>query len=536
MEFDTIKKNSIILLTAMVLAAGLPARQLSNANKQGIYVRSIESALRLREDQIDLGIATLIISEQWSDDVLGRHYQRRLDEMANEILDLLEQKNSPINYHAIAVINDYLYNRMNFTTVKEADDPYDLFLHSVMDRRRGYCLSLSVLYLAMAERIGLPLYGVVVPGHFFVRYDDGTVRFNIETTNKGGTAPDSHYIDEFNVPQDRDTVYLKNLNKRQVLGCFFNNLGNSYIQVDNIPQAQISLEWAVDINPTLAESHTNLGNVYMRLERFNDALNEYHRAVSILPEEPKVRNNLGTVYLQKKRLQPAIEHFQIAIDHDPNFIDAYKNLARAYTQKQFYTKATITLQKALRIEPQNASLWYEMGNIHLDQQYAEKAIGFFQNAVAYDRHFPEAYFSLGLCYNLQDNSGKEIESYHKALAIKPDLVAARVNLGNAYFRLKSYEEAIRQYKQALTEQPEDATIAYNIGAAYSNLGSHETALQWYLDAVEYDPGMPDAHNGLAGVYYHQEEYRKAFEHLKRARELGADIDETLWSTLQKKNQ
>ena len=67
---------------------------------------------------------------------------------------------------AIPVINDYLFNELSFKTIDKATDPYDLFLHSVMDRRQGYCLSLSVLYLSIGERLGLPLYGVVVPGHF----------------------------------------------------------------------------------------------------------------------------------------------------------------------------------------------------------------------------------------------------------------------------------------------------------------------------------------------------------------------------------
>ncbi|MHC4759552.1 MAG: transglutaminase family protein, partial [Planctomycetota bacterium] len=36
-----------------------------------------------------------------------------------------------------------------------------MFLHTVMDKKQGYCLSLSILYLSIGERLGLPLYGVV---------------------------------------------------------------------------------------------------------------------------------------------------------------------------------------------------------------------------------------------------------------------------------------------------------------------------------------------------------------------------------------
>jgi len=223
---------------------------LANEDKAGLYARSIERVLRLDETEVDLATAVLIISEQWNDNVYGRRYLAKLDDMAFEIRDRLKADELKANYKAIAVINEYLFDTERFQSVAEAKDPNDLFLHSVMDRKRGYCLSLSILYLSLAERLGLPLYGVVVPGHFFVRYDDGRVRFNIETTSKGGTADDEHYIKKFKVPKgDSDSIYMANLNKMQTLGCFFNNLGNSYSEIGDTEQALVALETAVEINP-----------------------------------------------------------------------------------------------------------------------------------------------------------------------------------------------------------------------------------------------------------------------------------------------
>ena len=112
-------------------------------------------------------------------------------------------------------------------------------------------MGLSVLYLSITERLGLPVYGVVVPGHFFVRYDDGEHQFNIETTSKGGSANDEHYITKFNPPNNPRTLYMKNLTKKQTLGCFFNNLGNSYMDVGDTDKAFEVLLRAVQINPLL---------------------------------------------------------------------------------------------------------------------------------------------------------------------------------------------------------------------------------------------------------------------------------------------
>ena len=63
---------------------------LANANLSGLYVNSIEQVLRLPPDQIDVGIAALIVSEAWSDMVAGRRYQQQLDDMAMEIRSRLK--------------------------------------------------------------------------------------------------------------------------------------------------------------------------------------------------------------------------------------------------------------------------------------------------------------------------------------------------------------------------------------------------------------------------------------------------------------
>ena len=136
----------ILIFSPMVFARrGEP---LANDRKPGLYARSIEQVLRLRENEVDLATAALIVSEYWSDMVYGRRYLETLDDMALEIRERLRRRRLKTDYHAIPVINEYLFSELGFKSISEASNPHDLFLHTVLDKKAGYCLSLSILYLS----------------------------------------------------------------------------------------------------------------------------------------------------------------------------------------------------------------------------------------------------------------------------------------------------------------------------------------------------------------------------------------------------
>ncbi|MDD5327819.1 MAG: tetratricopeptide repeat protein [Phycisphaerae bacterium] len=525
----------LIIICILSFTAWVPfcrAEPLANEGRDGLYARSIEQVLRLDAEEVDLATAVLIVSEQWSDMVEGRRYLAELDDMALEIRSRLEEKGLQTSYKAIAVINEYLFDELGFEAVLDANDPNDLFLHTVMDKKRGYCLSLSILYLSLGERLGLPLYGVVVPGHFFVRYDDGQVRFNIETTSKGGYADDEHYTTKFKVPKDSSGIYMVSLNKIQTLGCFFNNLGSSYNAVGDTGQAMLALERAVEINPLLAESRINLGNIYLKKDKINDAIREYEEALEIDSGNAKIYNNLGNAYTQKGRLYDAILQYTQSIELDPNFTDAYKNLASIYYKQEKFGQAVSELKQAVMLDPQDPNLYKQLGDVYSRMGEYGKAILQYTKAIETKSNFAEAYYGLALCYNKLNLTDDEIQTYEKALAVKPDMVAALVSLGNVYFKKQDYNTAIEQYEKAARIMPEDASIHYNLGAAYSNDGQYVQAVAEYRRAVEINPEMGDAHNGLAFAFYRLEKYGLALRHIKIAEQLGAEISSELLAAIE----
>jgi len=528
------KKIFVVIICVLIFTPAVLGRRqepLANANKTGLYSRSIEQVLRLREDDVDLATAALIVSERWSDMVYGRRYLSTLDDMA---LEIRERLRSAATYRAIPVINAYLFDELGFNSISEASDPNDLFLHTVLDKKGGYCLSLSILYLSLAERLGIPLYGVVVPGHFFVRYDDGRVRFNIETTSKGGSAPDEHYIEKFNVPVSYNSIYMKNLNKIQTLGCFFNNLGNSYNDVGNIDSALLALERAVQINPTLSESRTNLGSIYLKKGHVVDAINQYREALKINPNDAKTRNNLGNAYMERDWLNYAVSEYHRSIRLEPDFADAYKNLAIAYCKQERFQQAISQLRRAIALEPKDADCYTQLAGVYDQVGNYRQAISQYKIALQINPSLAEAYYGLGLCYNKQKQVDDEISAYKMALALKPDMFGALVALGNAYFGQKKYGSAIEQYNKAVLINPDEAMIHYNLGAAYSNNENYEQAVDEYLRAVEIDPKIGDAHYGLAFGFYQLKKYDLAWKHIQIAEKLGVEVSKDQRNAIRRK--
>jgi tetratricopeptide (TPR) repeat protein len=525
---------SIAIFLVLSPSASFAQRtRLANAGKTGLRVTSLEQVLRLSEDQIDLATATLIASEYWSDMVAGRRYLEQLDAMALEIQDRLRRQRVPLTSRAIPIINHYLFEELGFTTIAHANDPEDLFLHSVLDRRQGYCLSLSILYLSIAERLGLELHGVVVPGHFFVRYDSDRIRYNIETTSNGASPPDEHYATKFNVPEgSRNSIYMRNLNKRQTLGCFFNNLGNVYSEIGDMDTAMQALERAVAINPTLSESRANLGNIYLQKGRAGEAIQHYRVALDLNPGDPKTYNNLGNAYMVTKEINAAASAYRQAMKLDPNFVDAYRNMALLFIRQEQYGQALAQLNRALVLDNQNVQIHNQLGELYFRMNEHEKGLQQFRKALALKPDSAEAHYGLGICHGALGRTGEEIQAYTQALLLRPAMLPALLGLGMAYFNQGNYDLAVHYYRQAVAAKPNDPAILFNLGSAHLKREDFDLAVKAYQQVVKLDPQTGDAHHALAYGFYMLGNYDQAWSHANTAKRLGVKIPDDLVATIQ----
>lgn len=111
-------------------------------------------------------------------------YKALLDEYANAIQEkmLLELSAE----EKLNAFNDHLFNELGFTgNVVSYYEPENSYLNRVLDRRTGNPINLTLVYILIARRIGMPIIGIGMPGHFICRYQTSSDEIYIDPFNRG---------------------------------------------------------------------------------------------------------------------------------------------------------------------------------------------------------------------------------------------------------------------------------------------------------------------------------------------------------------
>lgn len=88
----------------------------------------------------------------------------------------------------VRLLNDLLYTKYHFSTnAKNFHAPHNSMLNEVLEKKKGNPISLAVIYLLIAQRMRLPIYGVNLPKLFVLICQAPNDTFYINTNNRGLT-------------------------------------------------------------------------------------------------------------------------------------------------------------------------------------------------------------------------------------------------------------------------------------------------------------------------------------------------------------
>ncbi len=429
------------------------------ASSNPLFVGNIETRLlKIQEDdntQPDLLETLLMVSKHWKPSLDLAPLKEEIQIIIRSAKHKLSGLDRPEDI--IRIIRTVIHDEAGYRYTDQVDErgvpinPEELFLHGLLHTHKGYCMNLSLLYLILGQKLGLPFYGVALPNHFFVRYERDAVKVNIETTERGVSYPDSFYLQRFGTLAKAKTPYfMKNLNTRQTLGAYFSNVGMVYYKNQKPERAIFYLGISTAINSESIDAQNNLANIYSELKKPQQAIKHYNLALKADSGNISTLFNLGLVLQESGKATQAINAFLQVVQIDPGFSSAHRMLANLYLQDNRLISALLHLKLLVRIQPMNL-----------------------QN-----------HLNIASTYRRMGHQKLAIETLKSVQTQFPGHTEIHEGLAEAFYRMKDFHQSIVQYRFLIDQDQKNLRNYIQLGWTYYRLHDLPMASAWTLRGMK----------------------------------------------------
>lgn len=387
----TLSLNQEDLFAIQHLAESLPNRKL-----KGHFAQSEEEVLKLAPEDVDLSRGLLLAQLEEDKELKEKlaAYEALIDLMALQIAARFPSKPTP--QQKIREINRFIFQEMGYRfpphSVYAKDIDLYTYLPSVIDSRRGVCLGVSILYLALSQRLDLPLEAITPPGHIYVRYRSPEGIRNIETTARGIHVDCEEYL-------GIETTELPLRNMKEVIGLAYYNEASVHWQNENYEKALLCYHKAEKYLPQDPLLMELMGFNYLfigELEKGKSLIEKAHE--NGIPCDQIAQGSVGEDYLLGKIDAEGIRTIFLHVDENrdsllnkkvklqkllqtwPNFRAGYFHLAIVFLQLHRMGDALSTLQQYAAIEPDDPSAHYLLSELSAERFHYPNAWKYLKQA------------------------------------------------------------------------------------------------------------------------------------------------------------
>ena len=270
-----------------------------------VYIHPAAARERFRElaqlsdEALDLGEASLVVAlEEYPALSIGR-YLNRIDQWGDAVRGRV--LGSTDVERIVEEVNRLLFEEEGFHG-EAADyyDPRNAFLNEVLDRHAGLPLALSILYIEVSRRAGLPVCGVSLPGRFLVKvsgpwgdllidpYDSGRVLSTIEC---------QEIMDQvFGGAVKLREHHLRSFRKREILARLLAHLKATHLARHNLTAAIAAIDRLLILDGHDPYELRDRGMMAMELHRYQEAIRDlqcYLEAMPSADDGPSIREHIG---------------------------------------------------------------------------------------------------------------------------------------------------------------------------------------------------------------------------------------------------
>ena len=238
------------------------------------------------ERDFDLARAALLVAQLEYPQLVAEPYLVRIDGLAEEVRDGLAGELAPPVI--LSEVSRVLYERHGIRGNRDHYyDPRNSFLNDVLDRGLGIPLTLGILFLEVAWRVGLELEGVQFPGHFLLRHRGEAVNLLIDPYHQGAVRFEDQAQEVLDqqyggMVRLRD-VHLNRASKREMVVRLLTNLKGIYQKTRDHGRALGVVEHLLVVHPTSAVEIRDRGVLLAKLGRREEAVAQLESYLNFAP-------------------------------------------------------------------------------------------------------------------------------------------------------------------------------------------------------------------------------------------------------------
>jgi regulator of sirC expression with transglutaminase-like and TPR domain len=259
----------------------VPYDEATRASTQARFARIVATP----EADLDLALGALVIASDGRPEVTSEPTLAILDSLAERVRLRVDLGDSP--EVMVERLHDVLYRETRFRspTAAEFHDPRNSLLDLVAWRRIGLPISLAIVELEVAGRIGLPMHGIGLPGHFIVGTRDGTL-LDPAADGRRLRPDDCQALIRRAVGEGVlfHAGMLRPASKREILTRVLRNLRSAHLAARDWPSALGAVELLAVVEPLDPEHGRDRGLLLGRMGRFGDALTALKRYLDERPD------------------------------------------------------------------------------------------------------------------------------------------------------------------------------------------------------------------------------------------------------------
>lgn len=244
-------------------------------------MKYLEQILGEENAQVRLDRAALELATIEFPDLDPAPWLVKLDSLASQLGDRIRNFNDGRCF--VEAAQDYLFGELGFHgNEQDYFNPRNSCLNEVMAQRTGIPISLSVFYMEIARRLAMPVFGVNLPRHFILEFDDGNYSAYIDPFRGGRviSADECYELAGAPVP---DPSLLRRASKRQILVRMLVNLHTTYLRTQDLQRAVRVLDLLIVASPG-GELYKHRGLLLRKLQRFQAAGADLEKYLALEPD------------------------------------------------------------------------------------------------------------------------------------------------------------------------------------------------------------------------------------------------------------